>query len=184
MVRNDELVREDLARDGSLFQGYHPSMEAVHRENTARLRAMIQKYGWPGVSMVGEDGEEAAWRIAQHSIGEPKFMRIVLDLLKLKSAQGDAPLWQVAFTEDRIRLFEGRLQLYGTSFDWDEQNQLSPYPAIEDPQFVNDRRAAMGLRSIEQEIDQKRATAERPPANLKEHRRQMEQWARSVGWRK
>src|SRR5688500_12493537 len=69
----DMRVREQLSADGSLFEGYHPHMEAVHRHNAARLREIIGEYGWPGASLVGTDGAEAAWLIVQHAISEPEF---------------------------------------------------------------------------------------------------------------
>ena len=71
MDARDQTVRGELAADGSLFKGYHPRMEAVHRENAAKLRDIVLRVGWPGEKLVGKDGAHAAWRIAQHSIGEP-----------------------------------------------------------------------------------------------------------------
>jgi len=55
IARGDLTLREDLARDGSLFQGYHPRMEALHQRNAARLAALIDAHGWPGRSRVGEE---------------------------------------------------------------------------------------------------------------------------------
>jgi hypothetical protein len=184
LVAEDERVREELAADGSLYEGYHPLMEQVHRQNAARLREMIQDYGWPGIAIAGTDGEEAAWRIAQHSIGEPEFMRNALQLLQSAAEKGEAPPWQVAMMEDRIRLFEGRSQLYGTSFDWDEEGLMSPYPAIENPETVDDRRAQMELPPLQEEITRKRSSDEPAPGNLPDRRKQMDQWARSTGWRR
>lgn len=77
MVRTDEQVRSELEADGSLFDGYHPRMESVHRRHAARLREIIREFGWPGHHLVGEDGARSAWLIAQHSIGEPDFFEIV-----------------------------------------------------------------------------------------------------------
>ncbi len=33
MKTEDERVREELAKTGELFNGYHPEMERVHLEN-------------------------------------------------------------------------------------------------------------------------------------------------------
>lgn len=72
MAENDLSVREELIADGSLAsQGYHPRMEAVHKRNASRLALIIDRYGWPGISLVGEDGARAAWLVAQHAIGNP-----------------------------------------------------------------------------------------------------------------
>jgi hypothetical protein len=90
--------------------------------------------------------------------------------------------------EDRIRMLEGGLQLYGTQFDWDENGEMSPYPAIEDPGHVDERRRAIGLGSLADEIERKRAAVaqanEKPPYDRAEREKRMDEWARSAGWRK
>ena len=181
LIDEDARVRNELAADGSLFDGYHPRMEAVHRKNAVRLRTILEEYGWPGFDLVGEDGEEAAWRIVQHSIGEPDFMRNGLKLLKAAVENQQAPFWQIGYLEDRIRMFEGKLQLYGTQFDWDEQGQMSPYPAIENLEQLNERRAEIGLPPFQ---PAPAPSDEKPPSDLKARRLEMDEWARSVGWRK
>jgi hypothetical protein len=183
LLHADDATRERLAADGSLFDGYHPEMEAVHRANAKRLRAIIEAHGWPGRSLVGEDGAEAAWRIAQHAIGEPAFMRQALLLLQRNK---EAP-WQAAYLEDRIRALEGRPQRYGTQFDWDEGGRKSPYPPVEDPDGVDARRAAVGLGPLAEAVREHRANAEaaneRRPADLSARRADAEAWARRAGWR-
>ena len=180
----DEVTRARLAADGSLFRGYHPEMESVHRQNAARLRAIIGAHGWPGRSLVGEDGAEAAWRIAQHAIGEPRFMRQALLLLQHAALTNEAPAWQAAYLEDRIRAFEGRSQRYGTQFDWDEDGEMSPHPPVEDPEGVEERRAAVGLEPLAVVMRRHRADAAEPrPADLDVRRREEAAWAQRVGWR-
>ena len=46
MDEYDQAVRAELAADGSLFEGYHPRMAAVHDANAARLREIIEEFGW------------------------------------------------------------------------------------------------------------------------------------------
>jgi hypothetical protein len=60
---------------------------------------------------------------------------------------------------------------------------MSPYPAIENPESVDQRREKMGLPLLQEEIARKRQTNEHVPSNLEERRKQMDQWARSTGWR-
>jgi hypothetical protein len=95
-----------------------------------------------------------------------------------------APAWQMAMMLNRIRTYEGRPQVYGTSFDWDDQGHLSPR-AIEHPEDVDTRRSAVGLEPLEAAIAKLRArdAGQRSPADLNQHRRSMEEWARKVGWR-
>jgi hypothetical protein len=182
----DERVRAELAEDGSLFDGYHPRMAEAHRRNAERLAAILDEYGWAGKTLVGEDGVEAAWLIAQHAIGSPALQRRCLPLLEEAARQGEAPAWQFAYLTDRVRVLEGRPQVYGLMFDWDEAGEMSPCE-IEDPQKVDERRRSVGLPSLAESVRRQRAAAmesnERPPADRHARRKQMEEWARSVGWR-
>src|SRR2546422_2708299 len=75
MARGDLALLKDLARDGLLFQGYHPRVEALHQRHATRLAALIDAHGWPGRSRVGEEGAQAAWLILQHAIRNPPLMR-------------------------------------------------------------------------------------------------------------
>src|SRR5688500_3348445 len=91
MTEEDLRVRTELAEHGSLFDGYHPRMELVHRRNATRLSAILDRCGaWPGRSLVGGDGAHAAWLIAQHAIGDPVLQRRALQLLRVAAAQGEA----------------------------------------------------------------------------------------------
>jgi hypothetical protein len=188
MIAEDLSVREDLAADGSLYDGYHPRMEAVHQKNATRLLVIIEQHGWPGSAIAGDDGAEAAWLIVQHSIGNPDLQRHALKLLNDAAAKGEAPLWQAAMLEDRIRALESNMQIYGTQFDWDENGEMSPHPAIEAPEQVDERRRAVGLGPLAEEIERRRAaiaqTNEKPPSDPAARERRMDDWARAVGWRK
>ncbi|MDF1504673.1 DUF6624 domain-containing protein [Roseisolibacter sp. H3M3-2] len=179
MRAEDLRVRAELEATGELFQGYAPAMEAVHRRNAARLRALVAEHGWPGRSLAGDDGAEAAWLVAQHAIGEPAFLRDALAALREAAARGEVPAWQPAMLDDRIRLYEGRPQRWGTQFVPDPDGWLRPHD-IEEPDGVEARRAAVGLpplapllaRPERQEIDDRAAFD-----------REYRDWLRRTGWR-
>ena len=185
MAENDRLVRQELAADGSLTnQGYHPRMAVVHERNADRLANIIQQHGWPGESLIGGDGAAAAWLIAQHAIGNPRFMRKCLSLLKQAAAENEAPQWQAAMLEDRIRMYEGRPQVYGSQFQPNENGEFVPY-IIENPETVNERRRSVGLCTLEEKIAEFREQSSREkapmPTNWEE---EYERWLRTVGWRR
>lgn len=182
-MRDEDLrMREDLLRRGVLGDGYHPEMEAVHGRNAARLRQLIGEHGWPGKTLVGEDGAEAAWLILQHAIGEPDFQRSGLKALKAAAEAGEVPRWQVAYLEDRVRFFEGRPQLYATQFDLGDDGGHVLYET-EDIEHVDERRAAVGLPPYQPPSGdpvEGRKTREQ----MKEFREGYEEWLRRTGWRK
>jgi hypothetical protein len=184
MADHDLAVRERLASDGSLFDGYHPEMRAVHEANAAALDEIISQNGWPTADLVGERAAQAAWLIVQHAIGRPAFQRRCLELLQREASAGRVPAWRPAMLLDRIRAFEGKPQVYGTSFDWDDAGQMSPLP-IEDADHVDERRAGVGLEPLADAIARHRlqTAAEPVPEDLAQRRRQADGWAREVGWR-
>ncbi len=184
LARRDLETRDALAADGTLFEGYHPKMRLVHEENAATLSSIVSEHGWPSRALVGEDAAEAAWLIAQHAIALPDFQRRCLEALETAASNGEVPAWQPAMLLDRIRVLEGKPQVYGTNFDWSDDGQMSPRP-IEEPEGVDERRARVGLPPLATAVARQREqTASQPrPTDVEERRRQMDQWAREVGWR-
>jgi len=186
MVDEARSLRQQLVSDGSLFQGYNPQMRDMHNKHAKALADIADKHGWPGKSLVGEDGAAAAWMIAQHAIGLPNFVRACFDLIKDGVADGDVPRWQEALLTDRIRWLEGKPQVYGTQFDWDNNGELQPLP-IEDEANVDARRASASLKTLKDGIAQRRKEAkdagEVAPANPAQRKAEFEEWAKAIGWR-
>ncbi|MEZ4453928.1 MAG: DUF6624 domain-containing protein [Nannocystaceae bacterium] len=181
-IADDDRTRARLAADGSLHRGYHPEMEAVHRVNAARLREVVDAGGWPGRARVGDEGASAAFRILQHAIGEPELLRAYLPRLQDAAARGDVDPAEVAMLEDRIRVSEGRLQRYGTQYDWsDDGAAMVPMNGVEAPEGVDRRRAEVGLPPMVWRRPPPEGEA--PPEDLARRRAEMEAWARRVGWR-
>lgn len=182
MREEDLTVRESLRRAGALEAGnYHPEMEAVHIKNAARLGEMLAQYGWPTRALVGVDGEEAAWMVAMHAIGNPDLQRTSLALLEQALSGGEAPAWQFACLADRIAFFEGRPQRYGTQLDWDDEGYHSVY-RLEDSERVNQLRATVGLGPLEHPKGVGYAPMD--AETLGRYRADFATWAESVGWRK
>jgi len=181
----DERTRARLAETGELFSGYAPAMEDVHGRNADALAEIIAEHGWPGRRLVGEDGCEAAWLVAQHSISRPAHQRAFLVALEDAVRRGDAPQRQRACLEDRIRFNERRPQRYGTVLDWGPDGELTVGP-VEDPAGLDARRAALGLPVLADAVAAAKARArqagEGPPTDHADREREAELWAKRVGW--
>ena len=180
LAARDQRMRAKLLAAGVLHDGYHPQMEAVHRDNAEHLEAIILAVGWPTETLVGADAAQAAWLIAQHAIGLPEFQRTCLRHLEEAANRGLLPLWQPAMLEDRIRMFEGRPQIYGNQLEPDERGDLRPY-LIEDPQRVDQRRQAVGLEPLAQGLA--RTAPAPPPKDRAQYERDYQEWLYRVGWR-
>jgi hypothetical protein len=117
----------------------------------SRLVEILDTYGWPGKSLVGEDGAGAAWTLALHTMPEPDLLRRCLTLLRQAAAAGEAEPSQVPFLVDRLSLVERNAQVYGTTICRQEDGSFGP-PLLEDPDHVDARRQAVGLPPLEQDI--------------------------------
>lgn len=188
LAEDDLALRGELAAAGELFTGgYHPRMAALHGGNAAELEAVIAVLGgWPTPAKVGAAAAEAAWLIAQHAIGEPRFQRRCAALVAEAVARGEAPPAHLAFLEDRIAVMEGRPQTYGTQFDWDAEGELSP-ATVAEPDGVEARRRSVGLGSLAERQAELRARAaaegDAAPSDWTARQADFLRWAREVGWR-
>ena len=182
MAAEDARVRAELAASGELFQGYAPRMAEVDDRNAKALAGIIAACGWPGRSLVGENGAAAAWLIVQHAIGQPALLRACLLLLREAAARGEAEAARAAMLEDRICFFERRPQRYGTQWDCDEHGRMAPW-TIGDPDNVDARRASVGLGPLadsEAAVEHDSGSGTAP--DYRQRQREMLEWARSAGW--
>jgi hypothetical protein len=180
MAEHDRKVGDELAASGALYEGYDPRMAAVHEKNALRLQEIMAQIGWPTERLVGKRAAEAAWLIAQHAIAHPQFQRSCLEFLAVAAREHLVPAWQPAMLEDRIRVFEGRPQLYGTQLEPDEHGNMRPY-TIEDPEGVDERRRAVSLEPLAERLA--RAKPQPLPADRERFEHDYQEWLIAVGWR-
>jgi hypothetical protein len=116
-----------------------------------RFVRILDVHGWPGRSLVGEDGAEAAWMIALHTMPEPDVLRRCLTLMQEAAATGEADPSLVPFLVDRLSLIERNVQVYGTTICRRDDGSYGP-PQLEDPEHVDERRRAVGLPRLEDDV--------------------------------
>jgi len=185
LKKEDESWRKQLIKKGQLGQGYDPEMERIHIKNAQILDNIICKIGYPTEAKVGKEACAAAWLVIQHAISQPSFMKKCVLLLKQEVDQENANPVDLAYLSDRIATLEGKLQAYGTQFDWNEKGVLKPLP-MEKRSVVNQKRKALGLPTVEKQTQllQKRAMEEgqQPPDDFFKRKKEMEEWKKKVGW--
>jgi len=54
----------------------------IDRQNTAWLMEIVEKHGWPGKTLVGEDGAHSAWVLVDSADHDVAFQKQCLDLMK------------------------------------------------------------------------------------------------------
>lgn len=145
MQNEDEMLMHQLMESRELNEyEYHPRLKQLHETNIARMKTIIDEYGWPGKSLVGLDGSKAAWLIVQHGTLDQEFMERALLLLKRAVEEGEAEGWCFAYLQDRVLIMSDMCQVYGTQHDFDENGVAHPL-AIANPDKVDILRKNMGM---------------------------------------
>lgn len=115
-------------------------MLAADSTDLRRVEAIMQRYGYPGKTLVGTPTNEAAFYVLQHSSRIPRY----LPLVKRAADQGELPFHLYAMMLDRQLMYEGKPQVYGT-----QGRSYTGHPGfiwpVEDPIHVNERRKKAGF---------------------------------------
>ena len=135
--------------------------EKNHIENDRKLLKLLDIYGWPTTSSVTEYAAAGAALIINHTTYEIRSQ--YFPMLEKAFKQGEAQPLRYAKMGDRLLVEEGKKQLYGTQWKF-ENSERVPHP-IEEPEYVDKRRAEIGLGplsvylkerfDIEWKVDQK-----------------------------
>jgi len=144
----DELMQrmkiDQAARSADPIQV--EAMAKIDADNTAWMKTVLDKHGWPGFSMVGKDGAQTAWLLIQHADLDTPFQQRCLELLTAAVEKGDASPVDLAYLTDRVLMHQGKPQIYGTQFR-KVDGEMKPQP-IEDEANVDQRRAKVGLEPL------------------------------------
>ena len=139
MARDDQESVRIMGADPSrpLTEAERRQDHETHARNGALIRKIVQDHGWPGVSLVGDDGAGAAWLVVQHMDEDPEFQRRCLELMQHAFAAGEVQPRNLAYLTDRVLSHEGKPQMYGTQ----GRGVTSP----EDEARIDRNRAEIGL---------------------------------------
>jgi hypothetical protein len=115
----------------------------VDRKNLVRMKEIVDRSGWPGKTLVGSDGAQAAWLLVQHADSDVCFQKRCLALINAAVKKGEASPEQMAYLTDRVRVAEKKKQVYGTQFH-EVGGKQEPYP-VEDEAGLDRRRKEVGM---------------------------------------
>ncbi len=143
LTNRDQVVRRKwiVDRDNKVLRD---EVKKVDAENLVRVEAIIKAHGWPTRQLVGIKGVGAVWTVIQHS--DLDVQKRYIDMMTKAADAGELNWALVATTIDRIRVREGKPQVYGTQFK-ESSGQMVP-ETIEDEQHVDERRAKVGLQPL------------------------------------
>lgn len=141
MAAADKALRERWMKDQQ-NQALRDEVRATDAKHVARLDQLIAAHGWPGISLVGFNGMNDAWLIAQH--GGRDYVPRVLPLMYEAVLKGELDESLYGTSLDRVLTYQDKPQMYGTQF---KPGSCEPYP-IDDPANVDARRKRAGMEPL------------------------------------
>jgi len=140
------IEKKKYIQNGGYFstQAIYPVLameEKNHIENERELLKLLDLYGWPTANSVTEYAAAGAALIINHTSYE--IRRRYFPMLEEAFKKGEAQPIRYAKMRDRLLVEEGKKQLYGTQWKFENLKPV-PYP-IEEPEYVDKRRAEIGL---------------------------------------
>ena len=123
--------------------------------NLIRVKAILEQYGYPGKTLVGEPTNEAVFYVIQHSNEIDRYLLLIEKAAKA----GELPFYLYAMMKDRSLMYNNRPQIWGSQAkgmsvvnkvtgktEW----KFFIWP-IEDPAHVNQRRKEAGFKQTVEE---------------------------------
>jgi hypothetical protein len=142
-----DSVREYYGTDSKEMKGLLKDMRESDSLDLAQIKRVLDRWGWLGPEVIGESGSLTLFLVIQHA--DLKTQEKYLPFMKEAVEKGRAKACDLAMLEDRIAIENGKKQMYGTQISIDSNGVFSLDP-VEDEINLNERRAKVGLESIEE----------------------------------
>ena len=112
-----------------------------------RIHDWIKKHGYPTQKMIGKDAMHGFWLLIMHQYQDKTLQKACSKYCDFSSADA-------ATLTDRLRIGEGKKQIFGTHLKRTDNNtRLEPHP-IKDPRNVDKRRKKVGLGLLAKHIQE------------------------------
>src|ERR1044072_4241217 len=145
MFKEDQAVRAFQSEGRKPTEDDVRTMQERDAADTKRLSEILDKYGFPGVKLVGLSATRAFNTMLLHS-PSLELQKRALPLVERAVRRKEIPPDDFAMLTDDVLNHEGKLQLYGTNFTYaGDKLALSP---TQDPARLDGRRRKICLPPI------------------------------------
>jgi hypothetical protein len=138
-------VEQKYGRNSNELKAHWKTINEKDSTNLIEIEKILNEKGWLGTDIVGEKGNRTLFLVIQHA--DLKTQEIYLPMLKEAVQKGNAAPSNLALLEDRIAMYQGKRQIYGSQTWIDNTGKQYVFP-LEDPDNVDKRRAEVGLGTM------------------------------------
>ena len=123
--------------------------KTIDEPNTRRLNEIFDQIGFPDTAKVGKEGMRAFMIVLQHAPTDELRARALKPITKAFNNKELDPMGYANFV-DRLRLHQGKKQLYGTGFEFKDGKMI--LSRTEDLQHLEKRRKKIGLPPMSEAV--------------------------------
>ena len=129
--------------------------KTIDTPNTARLEKIFDEHGFPNSKMVGREGQNAFMVLLQHTIGDRLRLKAEKPITKAFKKKEITPQDYANFI-DRLRLHQGKGQLYGSGFEFKDGKMV--LSKTDDIRHLEKRRRKIGLPPMSEVVKMMKET--------------------------
>lgn len=118
--------------------------------NLITVKQILDERGWLGADVIGNQGNSTLFLVIQHS--DIETQEKYLPMMREAVSKGNARASSLALLEDRVALRKGEKQIYGSQVGRDQDTGEYYVLPLIDPDHVDQRRAEVGLETIQEYI--------------------------------
>ncbi len=144
-------MEEQYGRGSKEMDEFWKSILRKDSINLIKVSRILDSQGWPSKEKIGERGASTLFLVVQHAnlATQQKYLNLVTQAMQ----KGDLSKKQYAMFYDRLALRTGKKQMYGTQLAMDKDSNKPYILPLEDPRHVDKRRKAMGLNSMQDNLN-------------------------------
>lgn len=151
-----DMAKDFYRKHGKIPHWYYPlaaMKQQISKENFSKMQSLIVQNGWPTYNAVGKIAADGPLLIINHHKDDAVRVQYLAQI-KQACLNKQGSCIEFAKIQDRILVNAGKPQLYGMQFRYNANRKLVPFP-IQDPEYVDQRRAAIGLESLQKYLKRK-----------------------------
>ena len=143
-------IEEKFGRESEEMKAQWKIISQKDSINLIIVKKILDERGWLGADVIGGKGNQTLFLVIQHSNLETQDK--YLPMMREAVSKGSASASSLALLEDRVALGKKEKQIYGSQIGRNQETGEYYVLPLIDPDNVDNRRAEVGLDSLQSYI--------------------------------
>lgn len=127
--------------------------DSINVINQTKINLIFNNFGYLSYDKIGVETSNKFYISVQHADNNVEFQKKILKALKKEVKNNNASKSNFAFLSDRIKVNEGKEQIFGTQISYRKNGQAFPKNGIKDSLNVDQLRKEYGLTPLKEYLN-------------------------------